>query len=57
MIPTKRNRWIALNDQPMIADDRQMEQMWKEKSGVHFVDLGEKTGFASRNKGMTVFGP
>ena len=51
MIPTKKDRWVGLEDRPMLADDRQMEKMWKEKPGVHLVNLGEKIRFARDNKG------
>jgi len=50
VIPSKSNRWVALNCRPMIADDPQLEKLFQEKQEVIFVDCGEKFGIGDKRK-------
>ena len=42
IIATKANRWVGLDEKPLIADRRELEKMFQKKDGVHFVQLEER---------------
>ena len=50
VIPSKANKWINFECNPLIADDKQLEKMFPSDSGVHFVDCGEKLGIGDKKK-------
>ncbi|XP_078599079.1 uncharacterized protein LOC144874602 isoform X2 [Branchiostoma floridae x Branchiostoma japonicum] len=45
VFPTKGKKWVCLEDKPMIADDRQLEEMFRGRDDrVHFLNFSERTG-------------
>ena len=43
VFPTAQHIWVSLEDQPMIADSAEWTEMFKAKSGVHFLDLKDRS--------------
>ena len=43
VFPTKQQKWVSLEDQPMIADKLEWEKMFGGKKGVHFLDLEDRS--------------
>ncbi|XP_059138506.1 uncharacterized protein LOC131926926 isoform X3 [Physella acuta] len=54
IFPTKLDQWVSLSDRPMIADSTELEEMFFNKPGVHFLQLKTKQAgkFHNDNSGM-----
>ena len=50
VLPVKGERWAKAEDKPMIADDKNLEDLFKGKEGVFFLDLGEKQGVGQQRR-------
>jgi len=50
IIPSRANKWVALNSHPMIADDAQLEKLFNEQPEVVFIDCGEKLGIGDKRR-------
>ena len=44
LIEKQRHIWLSLIDRPLIADDPQLEKMFRNHDGVYFVECGERFG-------------
>lgn len=59
VFPTKLDQWVSLTDHPMIADSMELEEMFFDKPGVHFLQLKNKQSgkFHNDNSGefKTIF--
>lgn len=43
ILATTSNRWVGIDDHPMIADNRELEKMFEKNDQVNFVVLEDKT--------------
>lgn len=43
ILATTSNRWVGIDDHPMIADNRGFEKMFEKKDQVNFVVLEDRT--------------
>lgn len=43
ILATTSNRWVGIDDHPMIADNRELEKMFEKKDQVNFVVLEDRT--------------
>ena len=50
ILPAKGGRWVAPSVVPMIANDKVLERLFRDKEEVKFIDLGEKLQQQSRSK-------
>ena len=44
LLEKRTHAWISLNDRPMIADNPQLEKMFRHYEQVHFIECGERFG-------------
>lgn len=50
IFPTKKDIWVSVDDNPMIADNPELEKMFAEETNVHFLQLDEQRNPGSRRK-------
>lgn len=43
ILATTNNKWVGIDDHPMIADNRELEKMFEKKDQVNFVVLEDRT--------------
>ncbi|XP_078467254.1 LOW QUALITY PROTEIN: uncharacterized protein LOC144730360 [Lampetra planeri] len=49
IFPTKRNCWVSLESRPLVADDRNLEALFRDEEKVCFLSLPD-VGASQRNK-------
>ncbi|XP_046338389.2 protein NO VEIN-like isoform X3 [Haliotis rufescens] len=50
IFPTKKDIWVSVDDNPMIADNPELEKMFAEEKNVHFLQLDEQRNPGSKRK-------
>ncbi|XP_067652769.1 uncharacterized protein [Haliotis asinina] len=48
IFPTKKDIWVSVDDNPMIADSHELEKMFAEEKNVHFLQLEEQRDSGSK---------
>lgn len=55
ILATTNNKWVGVEENPMIADNRELEKMFEKKDQVNFVIMEDKTP-QPRRGGKAVLG-
>ncbi|XP_053402751.1 uncharacterized protein LOC123550539 [Mercenaria mercenaria] len=42
VFPTSKQVWVSVEDKPLIGDNRELEKMFWDKPGVHFLDMEDQ---------------
>lgn len=56
ILATTNNRWVGIDDHPMIADNRELEKMFEKKDQVNFVVLEDRTPQPRRGGNTAMLG-